>query len=129
MSPTQAALLTCKECNTVRLIQPHARGNTKLKQQKKVDPEHYVRPFAFVTNNYYFNRCDRLCKHQHGRHFQHSVTTALTYTCVLISTSSPPYSDCLISYMLPTIHVFLHMFHKSPFSHLLATMRKQCYSR
>ena len=50
MPPTQAALLTCKECDTVQSIQPHARGNTKLKQRKKADPEHYVRLFAFVTN-------------------------------------------------------------------------------
>ena len=53
MPPTQAALLACKECNTVRSIQPHARGDRKLKQQKKEDPEHYVRPFSFVTNYYY----------------------------------------------------------------------------
>ena len=30
--PAQAALLACKECNTVRSIQPHARGDTKPKQ-------------------------------------------------------------------------------------------------
>ena len=42
MPPTRAVLLTCKECNTLRSIQPHARGDTKLKQQKKEDPEHYA---------------------------------------------------------------------------------------
>ena len=30
--PAQAALLACKECDTVRSIQPHARGDTKSKQ-------------------------------------------------------------------------------------------------
>ena len=102
--PAQAALLACNECDTVRSIQPHGRGDTKLKQQKNVNPKHYVRHFFFVTNYYYLNRFDRLCKHQHGGHFQHSVTITLTYTSVLISTSSPPYSDCLIPYILPTVH-------------------------
>ena len=102
---TDASCTSCK-AGVQRMrhcAQPHARDDTKLKQQKNVDPEHYVRHFSFVTNYYYFNMCDRLGKHQHGGRFRRSVTIALTYTCVLMSTLSPPYFDCLISYMLPTV--------------------------
>ena len=53
-TPTQAALLARIEPKAARAIQPRGRGHTRLKQRKKVDPEHYVRHVFPATNDYCF---------------------------------------------------------------------------
>ena len=53
MTPTQAVLLAHIEGKAARAIRPHASGDTRLKQRKKVHPKHYVRHISFVTNDYY----------------------------------------------------------------------------
>ena len=50
-TPTQAALVACEEFAVARLIPPHARGNMRMKQQKKVDVQHYAHHYLFVQTS------------------------------------------------------------------------------